>query len=408
MRAVVLCRAVVLPHLPLGAVLGIFEIPAERELLVVDVAAVCLHLLFAARRKGDGTEIVAEVELHGMHLVTLCKIERDGALLFRRLPEGADVFVGDVLCILGRGRDGAGLLIGKEHPAGRFEGSVLHGVYPIAEALIAVKLVVLIESRLPEPEAAFEEMRARNARGGRVPERALSAEGAAVTCARNKAARVIGIGRVLRERIGPERRIGDIDAVAINVELGAGGGVLEIILPLVLGHPSALHVGAVQKYLFQDFLLFGRQRLHHVLFGQLGGGLFQHRGELVFEHFQGGARFGVEEVIFAEALVADDAMPALEKHGRLPLGAHGIFVELHAVDGGQIGTPPKEVHFSVVIEEEVGIPKGEAALDLFKLPFGEGLAAIEIADGIAFGGAEIEIFPVYAHVGRIIIEGKAL
>lgn len=68
------------------------------------------------------------------------------------------------------------------------EGSVLHGVYPIAEALIAVKLVVLIESRLPEPEAAFEEMRARNARGGRVPERALSAEGAAVTCARNKAA----------------------------------------------------------------------------------------------------------------------------------------------------------------------------------------------------------------------------
>lgn len=63
----------------------------------------------------------------------------------------------------------------------------------------------------------------------------------------HKAARLGGKGVALLQRERSERRIGHIDAIAVGVELGGRGGILQIVLAVMLCHKGALDVGLANR-----------------------------------------------------------------------------------------------------------------------------------------------------------------
>ena len=216
----------------------------------------------------------------------------------------------------------------------------------------------------------------------------------------DKAAGLIGEGVVLRKMIGSKRLVGHQHCVAVDVGLRGGKGVLQVILPRVLGHIGSLNIGVVPGKapgqtahggLVSESLLGPQLRghLHQALKQFFGLGLDVH------------SRLGAH-VIHTDALIA----PGLVVHGEHDLlfsdGTHSLGVQLHAPDGRDVGAAPIKVKSAVVIHKEVRVPEGESSLDLLPLAAERVFRAIEIAGLAALAGGEIEVVPRRAHVRRIV------
>ena len=188
--------------------------------------------------------------------------------------------------------------------------------------------------------------------------------------------------------------------VAVDVQLGGGEGVLQIILPRVLGHVGALDIGVVP----------GKATGQTAHSGLIGEALLgpQFRGHLhqTLEHL---FRLGLDvdaglgaDVIHADALIA----PALVVHGEhdllFPDGQHGLGVQLHAPYWRDVRAAPVEVETAVIIHKEVRVPEGKGPLDLLPFPAQGILRAVEIAGLAALAGGEIEPVPRRAHVRGIV------
>ena len=60
----------------------------------------------------------------------------------------------------------------------------------------------------------------------------------------HKSAWIIGIGIVQRQGERTQRGIRNHDRITVHVVLSAGSRILQIVLPVVLGHPRTLDIGS--------------------------------------------------------------------------------------------------------------------------------------------------------------------
>ena len=61
-----------------------------------------------------------------------------------------------------------------------------------------------------------------------------------MSCAVHKATRLVEYRIVLLIPVRAKRRVGNVNAVPVNVEFGSGRSVLHIVAAVVLGHPGTL------------------------------------------------------------------------------------------------------------------------------------------------------------------------
>ena len=153
--------------------------------------------------------------------------------------------------------------MGKQHPTRRREGSILQCHRPVRIPLIAVQQAVRVKARTPQAEPALEWVIDADAHGRRVEKPPVARpQRAAMSRTLRKAVRYEGIRQVFRRHKRPKRMFALVYAVCVGVEFRAGGGVLQVIPSVVLGHPRALDPrGAV----------FIRAVLAHALIAKLFG-----------------------------------------------------------------------------------------------------------------------------------------
>ena len=100
----------------------------------------------------------------------------------------------------------------------------------VGEILIAEQHAVLIDSRGEQTDAPFKVVIHADAHGGsmpKIPEGIF--DGAAVSCAGNKAPGLAGIGIALLQYKGAKGRIRHINTVGIGVVLCSGAGILQVV-----------------------------------------------------------------------------------------------------------------------------------------------------------------------------------
>ena len=211
-----------------------------------------------------------------------------------------------------------------------------------------------------------------------------------------EAAGLVGVGGVVRQAEGPQRAVAYVHAVGIGVELGAGGGVLQVVFAIVLVHPCPLDIGPVGEHTPDEGLhIFGNHALRDTL-GLVEGLIFGVNLRL------GG---GEEAVVLAEALVADVEGMALNQRQGLPLGLHGVPIQLHAVNGGYVGAAPVEVHPAVIVHKQVGVPEGEGTLDFLIGAVENVFRPVSVAVLLPAGGAEIHPLAHHPHVRGVVVQG---
>ena len=281
------------------------------------------------------------------------------------------------------------------------EGGGFHVHGPVAVALVAPELAVGVEAGLPQAEPPLHVVVHGDGHAGGVPVVAVFIrDGGAVARAVDKAAGLIGEGIVFGKAVRPQGLIGHQNRVAVDVQLRGGEGVLQVILPAVLGHIGALNIGVVP----------GKapgQTAHGGLVGesllgpQLRGHLHQGLEELL------GLGLDVLPGLGAHMVRSDPLIaPGLVVHGEhdllFPDGQHGLRIQLHAPDGRDVGAAPVKVKSAVLIHKEIRVPDGKGSLDLLPLAAEGIFRAVEIAGLIALAGGEIEVISRRANVRRIV------
>ena len=128
-------------------------------------------------------------------------------------------------------------------------------------------------------------------------------QGGAVAGTGDKPTGLKGIGIADRRAVGAERRVRNIDPVGIHIEFRSRRGVLQIVFPLVFGHPRALNIG--------------------------------------------GSSVGA--VVFTEALKAVLIRLAPDQPHRGAERPHGSFFQFYAPNRGRIGAAPEEIEPPVLI-----------------------------------------------------------
>jgi hypothetical protein len=117
-------------------------------------------------------------------------------------------------------------------------------VREIAKARRGIHLTVRVKTGGKHRNAAFKVPVHRNPRRSGVPVIPKCVlERVAMPRALRKTARLVGNGVVRRIRKGSKRRIADVRAVAVDVVLGAGRAVLEVVFATMLRHPRAFDEG---------------------------------------------------------------------------------------------------------------------------------------------------------------------
>ena len=135
---------------------------------------------------------------------------------------------------------------------------------------------------------------------------------AAVSCAVHKATRLVEYRIVLLISVRAKRRVGNVNAVPVNVEFGSGRSVLHIVAAVVLGHP-----GTLDETAYPGVAVVLAEAFPPV------------RGAVHAEEFDGRA-FDQEAVLHIEFL-----------------SAYRIYV----------GRAPEHICLAVIVDEEVGILK---------------------------------------------------
>ena len=317
----------------------------------------------------DGVDVghLAEVDL-----VPFTRIAGGGG------PVGQEVLVHGVLRdeVLEGGGDGDFLLEGEEFPAGPV---VVHrvgaGARPelrvVAEFLVGMHHARFIDGRREDGElgaAACAAVAGRNHADG--PELAvLVMEGAAVAGAHREARGLEGQRVVLRVGEGAHGAVGHIDAVRVGEELQADGGVLEVVFPVVLGHP-----GTFDPWIF------------------------------LFEVVAAPVEDGVDHVVVGALLEAVLLVVAEEEDFGAGDFLEGFLVQLDDLEGHELGPAVVEVEPAVVIDEHVGVAVAVAVEGADLLP-GACLGVDGLIDVLVVHGASVQAavhFHDGDHAARIV------
>ena len=176
-------------------------------MLPVDIA---LHIRSGYEIAGTGygsNRIVGKADLHGVDGHALTQIDAEPFFRFRacRSPPGLNVFIhrvfGRVSRIAGRSRHVFSKA--QQHPVRLrpwITAQLVSVHRPVPVALIAEQLAVIVKPGGSETDAPLEDVVDRNTHGGRVPPCPLPIlQRGAVAGAGEKAARLVGIGVVVRE-----------------------------------------------------------------------------------------------------------------------------------------------------------------------------------------------------------------
>ena len=188
--------------------------------------------------------------------------------------------------------------VGKKHPFRVRPDWRVHGPGPVAEALVAVQDPIAVKSGFPKTKPAFVGMGATDPQRVRVPVLPVPIlEGGSVAGAGDKPTGLEGIGIARRRAVGAQGRVRHIDPIGIDIKFRSRRGVLQIIFPLIFGHPRPFDVG-------------------------------------------GGA---AGAVIFTEALKAVPFRLAPDQPHRGTEGLHGSFFQFNTPNRGGIGAAPEEI-----------------------------------------------------------------
>src|SRR6187399_2696149 len=137
----------------------------------------------------------------------------------------------------------------QQHPAGEETFRIgdlpsWHVVRKIREARVDAHLPVAAEGRWKQRDATLEgPVVAYPRRAGVPPVAVLILKGVAVACAMNETAGLVShgvIGSVLK---WPQRIVRDVSAGGVDVVLGAGRAVLQVVAAGMFRHPCAFDVG---------------------------------------------------------------------------------------------------------------------------------------------------------------------
>ncbi len=248
-----------------------------------------------------------------------------------------------------------------------------------------------------------------DAHGAGVPPVPLTVlHGGAVARAGQEAAGGVGVGVVGAGRERPQGTFAYTDAVIVDIVLGAGGSVLQVVSAVMLGHPGPLDIGIVRQGGAQQGAvalrrgLDGRCDICHILRAAAGG-----FGDPLSEDLRDGAGGGVIMMLLAGALVAVFRLVVVNQRHGLSNPLHGLRVQLHAPDGGHVATAPVEVQPSVIVQEKVGVPEVEGAGKLFEYAAFRIFCAVEVADFPLAAGAEVHPVPDGPHIRSVIVERHA-
>ena len=225
---------------------------------------------------------------------------------------------------------------------------------------------------------------------------------AAMPRALHKAARLGGKGVALLQRERPERRIGHIDAIAVGVELGGRGGILQIVLAVMLCHKGALDVGLANrtKHFDELFPIEAAARGQCLRQLQLPGGRVDKGLQCLIHR---ACLLGRDISVLAAALIAQRIRLLKNQLAALPDGQHGVRVHLDSIDGVGVAAAPVQIDATVIVTEEVWVPEIKRRTDLLKRIRQRVLCAQDRAVLAAARGAEVQVLSHLAHIRRIII-----
>ena len=376
---------------------------AGLAVIAVAVGREVHHQLFVCHVYLNGADIALFAKVHAEPFARLCT---GGA------PPAAAVLVDGpfraaVFCGAG-GRDR--LFVAQQHPfrllAGGIKAACRDAVGVIGKVLVAVKHAVLVEPGREQPHPALKVIVDGNTHGGSVPPVAVGVgNGAAVACAGDESAGFCGKWIGCLPHKGAKRRTGGIYTVGVSVVLGAGAGILQVIDTVMLCHKGTLNVGLA------DGVEHGSQA-----FGTQAGDICHLRRQIqlaglrVIELLHGlvqHAGFPVHDAVVAGAFVAQYGFIAEDQLLLFTDRGHGVRVQFHAVDGGDVGAAPVEVHPAIVIAEQIRVPEGKGGRHFGKrLSQGVSGAQNGAVTSLA-AGAEIEVIAHLPHIRRIVVDQQA-
>ena len=379
----------------------------------LDVAGLAV-VAVAVRREIHHQLFICHVYLNGTDIILFAKVHAEP---FARLctggtPPAAAVLVDcqlrtAVFCGAGS-RDR--LFVTQQHPfrllAGGIEFASRDAVGVIGKVLVAVKHAVLVEPGREQPHPALKVIVDGNAHGGGVPPVAVDVgNGAAVACTGDESTGLCGKRIGCLPHKGAQRRTGGVYTVGVRVVLGAGAGVLQVIEAVMLCHKGTLNVG------FANGVEHGSQA-----FGTQAGDVCHLRRQIqlaglgVIELLHGlvqHAGFPVHDAVVAGTLVAKGSFIAEDQLLLFTDGGHGVRVQFHAVDRGDVGTAPVEVHPAIVIAEQIRVPESKGRGNLRKR-LGQGVSGAQ--DGAVAplaAGAEVEVIAHLPHIRCVVIDQQA-
>ena len=168
----------------------------------------------------------------------------------------------------------------------------------------------------------------------------------AMPCSRQEAARMEGIGIVLRRNEGSKGSIPYINTVTIGIKLRPRRRILQIITSLELIHPCPFDI-------------------RHGTKGSLP----------------------ISSVIFANTLVSFFRRVSVDEPYRLPQRLHGIRIQFHTIQRLVVGASPVKIQSSVIIYEEIRVPEGEGPRDFLVRSMQNILGSIEVTGMGVIGSA---------------------
>ena len=186
----------------------------------------------------------------------------------------------------------------------------------VAEARVAVHNAVGVEHRREHTQAAFPTDVDGECHRGEMPVFSAGTDyGAAVACAVHIAAGLVRYRVMLLIGVRTHWRVGNVDAVAVDVKLGARSGILHIVFAVVLRQPRT---------------------------------------------FDKSAEVGVAHVVFAEALPAVLCQVEVKKFDCPGLGEETtIGVEFLGAYRIDVRRAPEHIGATVVVDKQVGVLKVE-------------------------------------------------
>ena len=219
--------------------------------------------------------------------------------------------------------------------------------------------------------------------------------GGAVARAGQKTTGMVGVGIVFRQGERTQGTVADIDPIGIDVIFRARACVLQIIPVFMLCHPRALDERRIGEHASDHRLSVIRNLI-----------LSHASGSQECPHLRVGLFLSerLKAVIFSRALKPDFKRTSLDQNLFFSLWKHRFRVQFHAPDRGGVGAAPVEIDPAVVIDKQIGIPKGKVTRYFFIRPVQNIPCAPAIAAFIPAGSTEIYPLAHHTHVRGIIIQ----